>query len=93
MGTEGGTSLEGVVGYAFEAEGSVSGCLHGPPAFTVSTIVRDQCPGGYIRLSSWYKPWLTAPCGFEVCFLVLRKPDEYATEAEGRIIEIQPCIH
>ena len=81
MGTNGSTSLEGEVGYALEAEGSVTGCVSGPPAFSVSTAVSDKWPSGYIQLSSWFEPHVTVPCGFEVCFLMSRNPNEYDTEA------------
>ena len=81
MGTKGNATLEGEVGYAFEAKGSVTGCVSGPPAFSVSTSIKDQWPSSYINLSSGFKPLITVPCGFEVCFLVFGKPNEHDTEA------------
>jgi hypothetical protein len=66
---EGGTDIDGSIGYAFEAEGDVSGCKHGPPAFSVATTIQDQWPSGYIRLSSWYRPQKppAARCGSKPC--------------------------
>ena len=65
------------MGYGFEAEGKVAGCRYGAPAFGVSTSIKEEWPAGYIHLSSWYKPQLTVPCGFEVCFLQSRKPNTH----------------
>jgi hypothetical protein len=67
MGTEGNVTLEGEVGYAFEAKGSVTGCVSGPPAFSVSTSIKEQWPSSYVKLSSGFKPLMTVPCGFEKC--------------------------
>lgn len=71
MGKEGRINLEGTVGYAFEAEGKVTGCVSGPPAYNVSTTIKDGWPSAHIRLT---KPDV---CSVEVCFLVFRKPNEY----------------
>jgi hypothetical protein len=67
LGTQGETSLNGVVGYAFEADSSISDCLYGPPAVTVCTNIEDQFPPAYINLSSWYRGQRTEPCGFRQC--------------------------
>ena len=66
LGTQGETSLNGVIGYIFEADSSISDCMYGPPAVTVRTNIIDQFPRAYINLSSWYKGQWTEPCGFKV---------------------------
>ena len=77
LGNQGETSLNGIIGYAFEAEGHISGCTNGQPAVTVCTAIEDQWPQAYTNLSTWYRAEKTASCGFQVCFLILRKRHEF----------------
>ena len=74
MGTQGETGLNGVIGYAFEADSSISDCMYGPPTVTVRTNIVDQFPRAYINLSTRYKGQWTEPCGFKVCLITYAFP-------------------
>ena len=91
LGTQGETSLNGVVGYAFEADSSISDCLYGPPAVTVCTNIEDQFPPAYINLSSWYRGQRTEPCGFRVRIITYTFPHFEESVYMNRI-ESQPCL-
>ena len=77
LGTQGGITLGGVIGYQFEAEGYISGCRDWQTEAVVCTTIEDEWPRAYVNLSSWYQTDKSVPCGFEVSFLVLRKFYEF----------------
>ena len=62
--------MEGAVGYSFDANGYIFGCIYGRPAIQVSTVIKDLWPRGYINLSSWLKLQKMIPCGFQVHYAV-----------------------
>jgi len=72
LGTHGGISLEGVIGYGFDAEASIAGCTSTYERFDIApvicTTISDQWPQAFVNLSSWYQASEIEPCGFRVSF-------------------------